>query len=134
MRVVALLLLFVLAVSIALNRERIYVRDPIASVYRSQVKQSGVEIYINFSNDIILQQNYPDRPPQRTIVQHWDKIPGTPIGLMCLRWMACFTPADHAPLLPADAGAKNARDPKVTMDGRRITFIGPAGEQINVDL
>jgi|SRR5665213_2119623 len=134
MRIIAFLLLVVLTVWIFFNRERIYLRDPKASVYCNGVQQSGVEVYFNFSNDILLQQNYGDRAPSRTIVQQWDKMPGTPTSLTCLRFMACLSPADHVPMAPISPDGKSGYDPKVTMEGHLITFMDAAGAQVKVEL
>src|SRR3569832_260452 len=101
MKFVATPLAAVLIVLIIVNRERLYIHDPFASVYRNDVKQSGIEVDFNFSNDILLQPTR-DLSGQRTILQHWSLRPGTPASLMCLRWMGCLTPADHAPVLAPD--------------------------------
>jgi len=134
MRVIAFLLLAVLTVWIFFNRERLFIRDPKASVYLNGAKQSDVEVYFNFSNDILLQHNYGDRPPSRMIVQQWDKMPGTPTSLACLRWMVCLSPADHAPMVPVSPDGKSAYDPKVTMNGHLITFVDATGAQVRVEL
>ena len=134
MRIIAFLLLVVLTVWIFFNRERLFIRDPKASVYLNGAKQSDVEVYFNFSNDILLQRNNGDRAPSRTVVQQWDKMPGTPTSLTCLRWMACLSPADHAPMVPISADGKSAYDPKVTMEGHLITFVDAAGAQVRVEL
>lgn len=128
---VALLLVIVFAV---LDRERIFVRDPIASVYRDNVKQSGVEVYFNFSDDILLQQNFADRASKRTILQHWDLMPATPASLTCLPWIVCVTSADHAPTIPVVMDGGKIYDPKASMDGREITFTEPTGVPVRVKL
>jgi hypothetical protein len=134
MKIIAFLLLVVLTMWIFFNRERIYVRDPKASVYRNGVKQSGVEVYFNYSNDILLQQNNGDRAPSRTIVQQWDKMPGIPTSLTCLRWTACLSPADHAPMSPFGEIGKSGYDPKVSMEGHLIQFVDAGGAQMRVEL
>jgi hypothetical protein len=80
-------------------RQRIYVRDPLATVYRDDVKQSGVEVFINYSNDVLLEQDS-GPAPSRILLQDWNKMPGTPQTLTCVHWIACMTEADKAPTIP----------------------------------
>jgi hypothetical protein len=134
MRVVWSTALLIAIVFAALNRERIFVRDPVASVYRDNVKQSDVEVYFNFSDEILLQQNSGDRAPKRTILQRWDMTPATPASLTCVRWLVCLTPADHAPTLPVDASSGKGYEPKAAFDGREITFTDAAGVRVRVKL
>jgi hypothetical protein len=123
---------------ILLNRQRVFVRDPLASVYRSAaadgtgaVKQTGVQVYINFSNDILLMK---DAQPgaYNLLVQHWNRMPGTPVQLKCIHWMACLTDADHASLLQLRAG--NDYDPQVLMSDREVTFLDAQGGRMRVQL
>lgn len=133
MKTIAMLVLAVLAIWTAFNRERIFVRDPMASVYRDGVKQAGIEVYLNFSNDILMRKSgTPDASP--TILQHWDQAPGTPVGLMCLHWFACLTEADHSPVLPSSSDGKHTQTPLAQMNGRHIQYVDRTGAQIRVEL
>jgi hypothetical protein len=134
MKTVSLFLLIVAVVWAVFNRERIYVRDPVAKVYRNDTKQSGFEVYINASNDVLMQQDLGDRTTSRTILQHWDKIPSTPQSLVCLPWLVCLADADHPAVMPRVSGGKNAVDPQVVMNGRTITYVDPANGRIRVQL
>ncbi len=133
MKKILFLVLVVLVVWIVYNRARIFVRDPGASVYLNNVKQSGVQVFINYSNDVLLEK---DGQPgaYRTLVQHWDMAPATPASLICVRWMACLTGADHAPTLPIDWKGAGKYDPRVTMTGRTVTFVDSDGGQVRVEL
>ena len=133
MKVIAGVLLIVV-LFVIVERDRLFIRDPIASVYLDNVKQSEVEVYFNFSDEILLQQNFGDRESKRIILQHWDRMPATPASLTCLRWIVCLTTADHAPTLPVAVDGGKAYDPKASMDGRDITFTDPAGVQVRVKL
>jgi hypothetical protein len=122
----ALTLLFVILMGlIILNRERVFVRDPLATVYRSPttdpagaVKQTGVQVYINYSNDVLLlREDEPER--YNLLLQHWNQTPGTPVQMRCIHWMACLTDADHAALI---ALPSLASDPKVQMTDREVSF------------
>lgn len=64
-------------------------------------KQSGVQVFVNASGDVLLWQ---DAEPgaYRILVQGWNKAPGTPVRLTCLHWMVCLTDADHPTTLPID--------------------------------
>ena len=133
MRIVITLLAALSIVWVIVHRDRLYVHDPFASVYRNDVKQSGVEVDFNFSNDILFQPNG-DLSGPRTILQHWDLMPGTPASLACLRWIVCLTSADHAPVLAPDLAVNPKYDPHANMNGRHISFIDTSGARIRVDL
>ena len=85
MKMILLVVFLVVMGFVWVNRQRVYVRDPLAVVYRSQgseggpgeVKQSGVQVFINYSDDVLVEQ---DAQPggYRILVQGWNKMPGTP--------------------------------------------------------
>jgi hypothetical protein len=83
-------------------------------VYRDGVRQQGVYIYINYSNDILVEGSV-DTPFY--MVQHWNRLPGTPQSLTCLHAMACWTDHDRATLVPLAENLGQA-----TMSDREITF------------
>lgn len=129
-----LLLAFVVAMGFVLiNRQRVYVRDPLASVYRDNVKQSGVQVFINYSNDVLLWQ---DAEPgsYRILVQGWNKMPDSPVLLKCFRWMACLADADHASTVPVEWNGKGKYDPKVAMTNRNLLFVDGDGVAVRVVL
>ena len=147
MRAFLLLVLAVLLALIVLYRDRIYVRDPLATVYKTdppkdgrpaapadrqnEVKQIGVEVYINYENDVLTVSNSPSGT-SRTLVQNWSKMPGTPTVLRCLRWSACLTSDDHAPTFPMNWTGKGTYDPQVTMTATEVTFVDGNGAVIRV--
>jgi hypothetical protein len=118
---------------ILVNRQRVFVRDPLARVYRNDVKQSGVEVYINYSDDVLLERDA-DSGTYQTLVQGWNKMPGAPVVLRCLRWMACLTDADHATTLPIEWSGKGRYDPRVAMTSREVTFVDGDGASIRIAL
>jgi hypothetical protein len=128
-----LILAFVLLMGfIVLNRQRVFVRDPLASVYRSDTKQSEVQVYINYSNDVLLvKEGGPDA--YRTLVQRWSKMPGTPVVLTCIRWMACLTQEDQAPIIPPDWSGQGPYDPQVSMTERGVSFVDHTGAKVFVE-
>ena len=54
MKTFLLLVLLLLLVLVAVDRQRIYVRDPMATVTRNDVQQSGVQVFVSFSGDVLL--------------------------------------------------------------------------------
>jgi hypothetical protein len=129
MKTILFLALVALVAWMAYCRERIFVRDPKASVYRDKVKQEGIAVYINYANDVLVEDG-----ANRIVLQRWDKMPGTPVSLSCLDRVACLTGADHAPTLPLEWKGKGAYDPKVTMGDRTITFVDVNGATVQVEL
>ncbi|HEX9199246.1 MAG TPA: hypothetical protein VF865_06785 [Acidobacteriaceae bacterium] len=129
-----LVLAFLILVGfIYVNRQRMYVRDPLGKVYVNNVRQPGAQVFINYSYDILLVKN--DDPGAYTIlVQDWDKIPGTPVVLKCVRWMACLAQADRAPIIPMDWKGKGRYDPQVTMTSRQVSFVAADGSKVLVAL
>ena len=129
-----LLLVFVVLMGfIWVNRMRVYVRDPVATVYKNDVKQSGVQVFINYANDVLLEQ---DAKPgaYQILVQGWNQMPGTPGILKCLRWMACLADADHATTFPIEWSGKGRYDPRVAMTSREVSFVDGDGATMRVVL
>lgn len=133
MKKLFVLAFLILMALILLNRQRVYVRDPLATVYRNAQKQSGVQVYINYSNDVLLVKEN-DPGPYRLLVQNWNKSPGTPTELKCIHWMACLADADQASITPTVPGGKGQYDPHVTMNNREITFLNTDGTTTRVEL
>jgi hypothetical protein len=120
-------------VALIYYRQRVYVRDPLATVYRNDVQQSGVEVFINYSNDVLLEQDT-GPTPYRILVQNWNKMPGTPLTLTCLRWTACFTEAEKAPTVPLTWTGKGKYDPKVFMASRQVLFTDGTNAAMRIEL
>ena len=135
-KILLLMLLAVIAL-IVLNRQRLYVRDPLATVTKNDVKQSGVQVFINYSNDVLLWQEAEPRE-SRILVQAWNKMPGTPERLTCLHWIACLTDADHASIIPLDWNSygtkKGTYDPMVSMSSREVTYLDADGAKMRAKL
>jgi len=135
---ILLIVFLVVMAFIWVNRQRVYVRDPLATVYKNDGQQSGVQVFINYSDDVLLEQ---DAEPgsYRILVQGWNKMPGTPAVLRCIRWMACMADADHARTLPIEWSGNNQRgkgkyDPRVAMTSREVSFVDGDGATIRVEL
>ena len=90
-----LLLLIVGFVAFALfARLRLFVRDPLASVLHNGVKENGAQVYINYANDVLIENDH--TPMYVLLLQHGNV--GTPKELHCLHYFACLTEADQATL------------------------------------
>src|SRR5437868_9698899 len=122
MKKLFLLAFLVIMALILIHRQRVFVRDPLASVYESApnqsassaIKQHDVQVYINYSNDLLLLSE--DQPhPYTLLVQHWSNTPGTPLRLRCIHLMACLTDADHASTIPMSTSSGAAYNPKTSM-------------------
>ena len=146
MKTFLLLVLMTLLALIVVNRGRIYVRDPLAAVYKSDLRQdgrkdgrqSGVQVFVNATGDVLL---WRDAQPgaDRILVQAWNKAPGTPVRLTCLRWMVCLADADHHPTIAMDWTGNSGRhkgkyDPRVSMTSRGVSFVNGDGATVRVEL
>jgi len=124
-----LALLFVLfAALVIVNRQRLFLRDPLAEVERNGVKVEGARVYINFSNDVMLEE---PGLSKRTIVQQWNLRPGVPDRLSCVRWMFCWTEADRAESASLGGGGYQ---PMVQMSSHEVSFVDGGGVPVKVTL
>ena len=111
---IALALVVVVILS-AYNRNRIFVRDPLGSVARNGAKEAGAQIYVNFSNDALIEN---DNPPMYVLLVQHDNHAGSPIELHCLHWLLCMTDADAATLTQPPPSVAIEE-----MTGKAIRFI-----------
>jgi hypothetical protein len=126
MKKVMLLLLIVLVMFIVWNRERLYIRDPFGTVTRDGVKVRGVQVYINYPSDVLLEND--EAPMYLTLVQHGQRL-GTPVGLKCLHFVACRTDAAPVTLVPAGGDARVE-----SMSSKLVSFRGGDGQDWSVTL
>jgi hypothetical protein len=98
-------LLLILAI---VYRQRLYLRDPLANVTRDGAKEEGAQVYINWSNDVLLENDTPPgaAPGQMTLTLVQQARPiGLPKQMHCLHWLLCLADADPATLVAPDPGA-----------------------------
>ena len=121
------LVLIVLAV---VYRQRLYVRDPLGSVTRDGVHEDGAQVYVNWPNDVLLENDAPPnhQPMTLTLIQHARPI-GLPQQMHCLHWLLCLTDADNATLVAPDPGAYIR-----SMSNRQVTFHDYSGREAVVTL
>jgi hypothetical protein len=98
------LLVIVLVVFVVVERKRVFVRDPLAGVTRAGEKVSGEQVYINFYNDVLLEN---DNPPMLVMVVEKGQPIGVPTKLRCIHWLACLTDADTPSTLPLNASIQS---------------------------
>jgi hypothetical protein len=119
---VLLLLMLIFVVFVVVERQRLFLRDPLGSVARNGVKEDGAQVFINYNNDVLLENDHP--PAYVTVVQHGGHI-GTPATLKCLHWVACLADADVVPLIqPLPASVDSMTNKGITYhDGTQQTKI-----------
>jgi len=78
--------LLVIVVFVAYNRNRLFVRDPLGSVTRNSAREAGAQVFINFSNDALIEND--NAPMYVFLVQHW---------------LLCMTDADVATMVQPQA-------------------------------
>jgi hypothetical protein len=117
-----------LVVFVAIFRQRIFVRDPLGKVERNEVAQDGARLYINYSNDVLVEDT---ARHQFVLVQGWNARPGVPQHLFCLTGMVCWTDADRAVVLPVEG--VGGRTPAV-MSAKEVMFVDESGAKIRVAL
>jgi hypothetical protein len=117
-----------LVVFVAIFRQRIFVRDPLGKIERNGVAADGTRLYINYSNDVLVED--PARH-QFVLVQGWSALPGVPQHLFCLTGMMCWTDADKAAVFPLEGvGGKTL----AVMSAKEVTFVDGSGVSVRVAL
>jgi hypothetical protein len=117
-----------LVVFVAVFRQRIFLRDPLGKVERNGIAQDGARVYINYSNDALVEDSAKTR---FVLVQGWSKVPGIPQHLACVTGLACWTDANEATVFPLGGSSKSA---STVMSAKEITFVDESGEKIKVGL
>ena len=118
----------VLLVLVWVYRQRIFVRDPLGRVERNGVRQENVRVFLNYSNDVMVEDMDVHR---HYLVQGWNRMPGVVGHLVCVQGLACFTEADKAETTPL--GGTKYR-PKVEMTNKQVSFVDGDGALVTVKL
>ena len=117
------LLILIFIVFVAYNRQRLYLRDPLGSVTHDGVKEDGTQVFINYSNDVLLENDH--APAYIKVIQHNDHI-GIPVALKCVHFIVCLADADPVTLLlPQPNTTIESMDAKtITLhEGKQQTII-----------
>jgi hypothetical protein len=117
-----------LMVFVAVFRQRIFVRDPLGKVDRSGVAQDGTRVYINYPNDVLVEDS---ARHQFVLVQGWNAKPGVPQHLFCLTGMVCWTDADKAAVFAVEG--VGGKTPAV-MSAKEVMFVDESGARVRVAL
>ena len=117
-----------LAIFVAVFRQRIFVRDPLGKVERGGVAQDGTRVYINYSNDVLMEDS---ARHQFVLVQGWNALPGVPQHLFCLTGLMCWTDGDKAAVFPVEG--VGGKTPAV-MSAKEVTFVDESGAKVTVGL
>jgi hypothetical protein len=117
-----------LAVFVGVFRQRIFVRDPLGKVERGGVAQDGIRVYINYSNDVLMEDS---ARHQFVLVQGWNALPGVPQHLFCLTGLMCWTDADKAAVFPVEG--VGGKTPAV-MSAKEVLFVDESGAKVRVAL
>jgi hypothetical protein len=115
-------------VFVVVFRQRIFVRDPLGKVERNGVARDGSRLFINYSNDVLVEDA---APHQFVLVQGWNTLPGVPQHLFCLTGLMCWTDADKAAVFPVEG--IGGRTPAV-MSAKEVTFVDESGAAVRVAL
>jgi hypothetical protein len=116
-----------LAIFVAVFRQRIFVRDPLGKVERNGIAQDA-RVYINYSNDVLVEEPAAER---RYLVQGWSGLPGSPKHLVCLTGLVCWTDADEAAVFPLEGVGGKTR---AEMSAKEVTFVDEIGASVRVGL
>jgi len=130
MKKLIILIILILTVLAIVYRQRLYVRDPLGSVTRDGVQEDGAQVYVNWSSDVLLENDAPPnhQPMTLTIIQHARPI-GLPKQMHCLHWLLCLTDADQATLVAPDPGAYIE-----SMSNKQVTFHDYSGREAVITL
>jgi hypothetical protein len=117
-----------LAVFVAVFRQRIFVRDPLGKVERNAVALDGKRLYINYSNDVLVEDS---EKHTFVLVQGWSMVPGVPQHLFCFTGLLCWTDADRATVFPVEGVGGKTR---AVMTAKEVTFVDESGAGVRVTL
>jgi hypothetical protein len=126
MRKVVALIVLALGVFAYFNRERLFVRDPLGSLTRNGAKESGAQIFVNFSNDVLIEND--NAPMYFNLLEHGRPV-SAPTGLKCIHYLVCLVngyPSPDATVLP--------QDKLESMSERRVQFRDWQGREVEVTL
>jgi hypothetical protein len=120
--------ILLLAIFVAVFRQRIFVRDPLGKVGRNAVAIDGARVYLNYSNDVLVEDS---ARHEFVLVQGWSGLPGVPQHLFCLTGLICWTDADKATVFPVEGAGGRTR---AAMSAKEVTFVDESGAGIRVEL
>ena len=126
-RFIVLLTLALIALAVV-YRNRLFLRDPLGKLERNGAPGADARIFINYSNDVLVQQ---DGGRRMFVVQNINKLPGSPTGLTCIQGLLCVTPSDIA-VQAVEGTPEPGR--QATMSDREVSFTDDTGALTHVQL
>jgi hypothetical protein len=117
-----------LVIFVGVFRQRIFLRDPLGKMERNGVAVDGARLFINFSNDVLVEEPGTER---RYLVQEWSGAPGVPQIIGCVQLLVCWTDADHAAVYPLDGRGAGTR---AVMSAKEVTFVDETEARVRVQL
>jgi hypothetical protein len=117
-----------LIIFVAIFRQRIFLRDPLGEVERNGIRQDATRVYINYSNDVLLEDLTRNN---RYLVEGWSKVPGVPKHLTCVTGLACWTEENEAEVFPLGSAPNQAH---AAMSAKEVVFEDETGATIRVKL
>ena len=128
MRKILIVGTLLLVVFVAVFRQRIFVRDPLGKIERNGIAQDGARLYINYSNDVLVEDL---GRHTFVLVQGWNALPGIPQHLFCFTGLLCWTDADRATVFPVEGVGGKTR---AVMAAKEVTFVDDLGASVRVTL
>ena len=128
MKKILILGILLLAIFVAVFRQRIFLRDLLGKVERKGAVQDGARLYINYSNDVLVEDS---TSHEFVLVQGWSALPGVPQHLFCFTGLMCWTDADRATVFPLEGVGGRTR---AVMNAKEVTFVDESGAAVRVEL
>ncbi len=125
MRKFILLVVVALIALAIIYHQRLFLRDPLGKVERNGVSVPDARVFINYSNDVLVQE---DSGRHMFVVQNYNRLPGSPSGLTCIQGMLCVTPSDQAVPGTTDSGHQ------ADMSDREVSFTDELGSRVHVQI
>ena len=121
-----------LIIFIVIFRQRVFLRDPLANVMRDGHKQGDVKVFINFNNDIVM-DDASTATHRIYLVEGWNRTPVFLVGaLKGVTGMAYMTDADRATGAPVMHNGKET--PSALMTNKQVEFVDEDGSTVKVAL
>jgi hypothetical protein len=117
-----------LVVFVAVFRQRIFIRDPLGKVERNGIAQDGARLYINYSNDVLVEDAAAN---QRYLVEAWNGVPGAPKHLACLTGLVCWTDATEPEVFSLGSAPNQSH---AAMSAKKVAFADETGAAMSVRL
>ena len=128
MKKILILGVLLIAILVVVFRQRIFLRDPLGKVERKGAVQDGVRLYINYSNDVLVENS---TSHEFVLVQGWSALPGVPQHLFCFTGLMCWTDADRATVFPVEGVGGRTH---AVMNAKEVTFVDESGSAVRVEL